>query len=113
MLTVDRCGAVRVSVRGGKAATNKSGFIVKKAKRSKKWKQFFFVLLVDKKRLEYFEDKDAFKPKGIIDLESSSVFPLHETFFGRPNCFQIAVQSTDIYLCCNTEADTNVSRAHM
>eukprot|EP00041_Stephanoeca_diplocostata_P039547 m.1635172 g.1635172 ORF g.1635172 m.1635172 type:complete len:926 (+) comp25420_c1_seq1:276-3053(+) len=94
-------------VRGGKAATDKSGYIVKKAKRSKKWKRFFFVLLVDKKRLEYFEDKDAFKPKGIIDLESCSVFSLHETFFGRPNCFQIAVQSADIYLCCNTEADTN------
>eukprot|EP00037_Helgoeca_nana_P030143 m.369383 g.369383 ORF g.369383 m.369383 type:complete len:953 (-) comp28121_c0_seq1:13326-16184(-) len=81
------------------------GKIVKKAKKGKKWKELFFVLVADKRRLEYFESEDAFKPKGIVDLASSAVYPLHVSYFGRPNCFQIIVQSSVIYLNCDTDLE--------
>eukprot|EP00038_Savillea_parva_P015387 m.13795 g.13795 ORF g.13795 m.13795 type:complete len:958 (+) comp3087_c0_seq1:336-3209(+) len=84
----------------------RAGWIVKKAKRGKRWKPHFFVLVVDKRRLEYFETSDAFKPKGIVDLESAAIYPLDVSYFGRPNCFQILVQSATIYLCCDTEMET-------
>jgi Ras GTPase-activating protein 1 len=89
------------------ASKHKAGFIVKKAKRSKKWKAMFFVLLPDKRRLEYFDDESSFKPKGLVDLEAATIYPLDSSYFGRPNCFQIIVQSSEIFLCCNSEAEAH------
>jgi len=31
----------------------------------------------------YFESESAVKPKGIIDLASSYIYPLDASFFGR------------------------------
>lgn len=63
------------------ASKHKAGFIVKKAKRSKKWKSMFFVLLPDKRRLEYFDDESSFKPKGLVDLEVRTSFGLDSARF--------------------------------
>ncbi|ELV11044.1 Ras GTPase-activating protein 1 [Tupaia chinensis] len=44
-------------------------------------------------QLIYFEsEKRATKPKGLIDLSVCSVYVVHDSLFGRPNCFQIVVQ---------------------
>ncbi|KTG47435.1 hypothetical protein cypCar_00042958 [Cyprinus carpio] len=44
-------------------------------------------------QLIYFEsEKRATKPKGLIDLSVCSVYEVHDSMFGRPNCFQIVVQ---------------------
>eukprot|EP00040_Diaphanoeca_grandis_P035801 m.225988 g.225988 ORF g.225988 m.225988 type:complete len:925 (-) comp33476_c0_seq1:73-2847(-) len=83
----------------------KKGYIVKKSKNRLKWKSLFFVLLPEKRRLEYFDDEDSFKPKGLIDLDACTIYPLDNSFFGRPNCFQILVQSSEIFLCCDTESE--------
>lgn len=85
----------------------KMGFIVKKSKKSKKWKPLYFALLGGRKRLFYFENDTAVKPKGIIDLASSYVYPLDASFFGRPNCFQVLVNGNAVYLCANTEAEAS------
>ncbi len=45
------------------------------------------------------------KPSLLIDLSSAEVFPLDDSFFGRPNCFQIILASTELILCCDTRED--------
>ena len=57
--------------------------LVKKAKKSKKWKPFFFALFGAKNRLYYFENAQAIKPKGIIDLGGTALFHVDDSFFGR------------------------------
>lgn len=85
----------------------KMGYIVKKAKKSKKWKPLYFALMGDRRRLFYFETETAVRPKGIIDLASSYVYPLDDSFFGRPNCFQLVVNGNAVYLCANTEVEAS------
>ncbi|CAL1535836.1 unnamed protein product [Lymnaea stagnalis] len=66
-----------------------TGFLNKRSDRKKLWKSFYFVLNGTDKYLYYFENEKKSKPKGIIDLSYSALYPVHDSLFGRPNCFQI------------------------
>ncbi|XP_064356557.1 ras GTPase-activating protein 1-like isoform X2 [Dromaius novaehollandiae] len=70
----------------------KKGYLLKKSK-GKRWKNLYFILEGNDAQLIYFEsEKRATKPKGLIDLSVCSVYGVHDSLFGRPNCFQIVVQ---------------------
>uniref|UniRef100_A0A8C9NR48 Ras GTPase-activating protein 1 n=1 Tax=Serinus canaria TaxID=9135 RepID=A0A8C9NR48_SERCA len=78
----------------------KKGYLLKKSK-GKRWKNLYFILEGNDAQLIYFEsEKRATKPKGLIDLSVCSVYGVHDSLFGRPNCFQIVVQhfSEDHYI---------------
>lgn len=48
------------------------------------------------------------KPKGLIDLSYSSLYPVHDSFFGRPNCFQLVVRALNhvsVYYICADNSD--------
>uniref|UniRef100_A0A8C4QJF6 RAS p21 protein activator 1 n=1 Tax=Eptatretus burgeri TaxID=7764 RepID=A0A8C4QJF6_EPTBU len=61
--------------------------------KNKRWKPLYFVLGGSDAQLFYFEnEKRVTKPKGLIDLSVCSIYTVHESYFGRPNCFQIVVQ---------------------
>uniref|UniRef100_A0A803Y4X1 RAS p21 protein activator 1 n=1 Tax=Meleagris gallopavo TaxID=9103 RepID=A0A803Y4X1_MELGA len=67
-------------------------YLLKKSK-GKRWKNLYFILEGNDAQLIYFEsEKRATKPKGLIDLSVCSVYGVHDSLFGRPNCFQIVVQ---------------------
>eukprot|EP00795_Rhopilema_esculentum_P006419 gene6419-11860_t len=82
----------------------KSGYMVKKG--AKKWKRFYFALNGSEQHLCYFEHVKRTKPKGLIDLSYSAIYLVHQSLFGRPNCFQIVVralnETTTCYLCTDT-----------
>ena len=90
---------------GGEDSYSKMGWIVKKAKRGKRWKPQFFGLRAGKKLLYYFESQHAVKPKGIIDLDTCTLDLADDSLFGRPHCLQLVLYTRCIYLCCDTEAD--------
>ncbi|XP_035164925.1 ras GTPase-activating protein 1-like [Oxyura jamaicensis] len=70
----------------------KKGYLLKKSK-GKRWKNLYFILEGNDAHLIYFEsEKRATKPKGLIDLSVCSIYGVHDSLFGRPNCFQIVVQ---------------------
>ncbi|MEE6458735.1 hypothetical protein FKM82_000408 [Ascaphus truei] len=70
----------------------KKGYLLKKSK-GKRWKNLYFILEGNNAHLIYFEsEKRATKPKGLIDLSVCSAYIVHDSLFGRPNCFQIVVQ---------------------
>lgn len=66
-----------------------SGFLHKKSQRSKKWKPFFFVLAPDEQTLYFYENERKVRPKGLIDLNCSYVYLVHETLFDKPHCVQL------------------------
>ncbi|CAK8676614.1 unnamed protein product [Clavelina lepadiformis] len=72
----------------------------------KKWKSMFFVLHGEKQHLYYFEHEKKTKPKGLIDLSYGAVYPVHESYFGRPHCFQIVIRAlnevTSSYFCADS-----------
>eukprot|EP00794_Sanderia_malayensis_P009862 gene9861-10872_t len=82
----------------------KCGYLVKKGAR--KWKRFYFALNGNEQHLCYFEHEKRTKPKGLVDLAYSTVYYVHESLFGRPNCFQVIVsalnETTTCYLCTDT-----------
>nr|XP_002127238.1 ras GTPase-activating protein 1 [Ciona intestinalis] len=89
----------------------KKGQLLKKGmgKRShdnKKWKPMFFVLHGEKQHLYYFEHEKKTKPKGLIDLSYGAVYPVHESYFGRPHCFQVVIRAlnevTSSYFCADS-----------
>lgn len=54
------------------------------------------------------------KPKGLIDLSCSYLYPVHDSMFDRPNCFQLVERalpclSTITYLSANYEDTAQVS----
>ncbi|XP_078070949.1 ras GTPase-activating protein 1-like [Mustelus asterias] len=70
----------------------KKDYLWKKSK-GKRWKNLYFILEGNDSQLIYFEsEKRATKPKGLIDLSVCTVYGVHDSLFGRPNCFQIVVQ---------------------
>ncbi|XP_043920084.1 ras GTPase-activating protein 1 [Protopterus annectens] len=70
----------------------KKGYLLKKSK-NKRWKNLYFLLEGTNGQLLYFENERRLtRPKGLIDLTVCSVYGVHESLFGRPNCFQIVVQ---------------------
>lgn len=71
----------------------KKGYILFNKGKGKRWKNLYFILEGNDSQLIYFEsEKRATKPKGLIDLSVCSVYEVHDSMFGRPNCFQIVVQ---------------------
>ncbi|CAH3132087.1 unnamed protein product [Porites lobata] len=84
----------------------KRGYLVKKGHRNK-WKRMFFVLDGMEQHLYFFENDKRTKPKGMMDLSFSMVYEVHQSFFGRPNCFQVVVrafnESRMFYLCADTQ----------
>nr|XP_039272599.1 ras GTPase-activating protein 1-like [Styela clava] len=90
----------------------KRGFLYRKGvgKRgyeTKKWKHMFFVLDGQKQHLYYFEHDKKTKPKGLVDLSYGAVYPIHDSYFGRPHCFQIVVHAlnevTASYYCADSQ----------
>ncbi|ELT91839.1 hypothetical protein CAPTEDRAFT_152841, partial [Capitella teleta] len=82
------------------------GFLNKKSQKTKKWKYMYFVLNGTEQQLYYFENQKRSKPKGLIDLSYSSIYPVHDSFFGRPNCFQLVLRALNqvsvSYICAVT-----------
>uniref|UniRef100_A0A8C5I8W8 RAS p21 protein activator (GTPase activating protein) 1a n=1 Tax=Gouania willdenowi TaxID=441366 RepID=A0A8C5I8W8_GOUWI len=71
----------------------KKGYLWFNKGKGKRWKNLYFILEGNDAQLIYFEsEKRATKPKGLIDLSVCSVYGVHDSLFGRPNCFQIVVQ---------------------
>ncbi|XP_066509580.1 ras GTPase-activating protein 1-like [Hoplias malabaricus] len=71
----------------------KKGYLLFNKGKGKRWKNLYFILEGNDAQLIYFEsEKRATKPKGLIDLSVCSVYEVHDSLFGRPNCFQIVVQ---------------------
>uniref|UniRef100_A0A673LX96 Ras GTPase-activating protein 1 n=1 Tax=Sinocyclocheilus rhinocerous TaxID=307959 RepID=A0A673LX96_9TELE len=71
----------------------KKGYVLFNKGKGKRWKNLYFILEGNDSQLIYFEsEKRATKPKGLIDLSVCSVYEVHDSMFGRPNCFQIVVQ---------------------
>ncbi|KAG9353577.1 hypothetical protein JZ751_011696 [Albula glossodonta] len=71
----------------------KKGYLLFNKGKGKRWKNLYFILEGNDSQLIYFEsEKRATKPKGLIDLSVCSVYGVHDSMFGRPNCFQIVVQ---------------------
>ncbi|XP_030623344.1 ras GTPase-activating protein 1 [Chanos chanos] len=71
----------------------KKGYLLFSKGKGKRWKSLYFILEGNDSQLIYFEsEKRATKPKGLIDLSVCSVYGVHDSLFGRPNCFQIVVQ---------------------
>ncbi|CAL8248803.1 unnamed protein product [Merluccius merluccius] len=71
----------------------KKGYLLFNKGKGKRWKNLYFILEGNDAQLIYFEsEKRATKPKGLIDLSVCSVYGVHDSLFGRPNCFQIVVQ---------------------
>uniref|UniRef100_A0A915BAE6 Cytohesin-1 n=3 Tax=Ascarididae TaxID=6250 RepID=A0A915BAE6_PARUN len=70
----------------------------------KSWKRRWFILA--EKCLYYFEHTTAKEPRGIIPLENVRVRPVEEK--GRPHCFEIYSDSTEVIKACKTEPDGRV-----
>lgn len=79
----------------------------KRGNDTKKWKHMYFVLDGEKQHLYYFEHDKKTKPKGLVDLSYGAVYPVHDSYFGRPHCFQIVVHAlnevTASYYCADTQ----------
>ncbi|XP_015759449.1 PREDICTED: ras GTPase-activating protein 1-like isoform X2 [Acropora digitifera] len=102
-----RSGPVILNRRQQESGSNfKRGYLVKKGHRNK-WKRMFFVLDGLEQHLYFFENEKRTKPKGMMDLSFSMVYEVHQSFFGRPNCFQVVVrafnESRMFYLCADTQ----------
>lgn len=70
----------------------------------KSWKRRWFILA--EKCLYYFEHTTAKEPRGIIPLENVRVRPVEEK--GRPHCFEIYSDNTEVIKACKTEPDGRV-----
>ncbi|XP_013409478.1 ras GTPase-activating protein 1-like [Lingula anatina] len=84
------------------------GFLNKKSERGNKWENMHFVLNGTKQQLYFFENDKRSKPKGLIDLHSSSLYPVRDSLFGRPSCFQLVVRALNEFLVhylCAENAD--------
>ena len=87
-------------------------FLNKKVdKKTKKWKNLYFVLNGTEQHLYYFENTKRSKPKGLIDLSYAALYPVHDSFFDRSNCFQVVVKALNhqevYYFCAESQGDNN------
>ncbi|CAH1797492.1 unnamed protein product, partial [Owenia fusiformis] len=87
----------------------KAGFMLKKSSRSKKWKSMYFVLNATQLQLFYFESEKRSKPKGLIDLNYASLYPVHESYYDRRNVFQLVVQALNHFSIYYLSGDTSES----
>ncbi|XP_070541978.1 ras GTPase-activating protein 1-like isoform X2 [Ptychodera flava] len=100
---------------GSEILSNKSdasvlkGYLNKKSGRTKKWKVLYFVLNGAEQQLYFFENEKRTKPKGLVDLVYSTVYTVHESLFGRPNCFQVVSKGLgdlNIYYLCAESSES-------
>ncbi|XP_074650781.1 ras GTPase-activating protein 1-like isoform X2 [Tubulanus polymorphus] len=68
------------------------GYLNKRSEKTKKWKNFYFMLNKTDQQLYFFESVKRSRPKGLIDLSYTSMYPVHDSFFERPNCFQLLMR---------------------
>ncbi|XP_052795998.1 ras GTPase-activating protein 1-like [Mya arenaria] len=90
----------------------RTGYLQKKSNKTKKWKSYFFILNGSSRELCFFENEKRSKLKGLIDLNYSELYPVDDSFFGRPNCFQLvtnALQHYQIYYLCAENTDMGTS----
>ncbi|GAB6026339.1 hypothetical protein CHUAL_012542 [Chamberlinius hualienensis] len=85
------------------------GYLYKKSQHTKKWKNIYCVLQIvgAEHHLLFYDNPKRTKPKGLIDLSYTSLYVVHDSFFERPNCFQLVEKalpclSTVYYLCAST-----------
>eukprot|EP01147_Barroeca_monosierra_P005601 gene5601-181_t len=86
-------------------ATIMSGYLTRKENKSCKWKSMFFSLEPAKKYLHVFESESAVKPKRIFDLPATSLYTLHDSYHGRPYCFQLVLSSSCVDICCDNDEE--------
>ncbi|XP_077291075.1 RAS p21 protein activator vap isoform X2 [Arctopsyche grandis] len=68
------------------------GFLHKKSDKTiKKWKQLYFVLLVEgtDTHLYFYDSPKRTKPKGLIDLSCAYLYQVHDSLWEKPNCLQL------------------------
>ncbi|XP_065836924.1 ras GTPase-activating protein 1-like [Oscarella lobularis] len=71
----------------------KKGWLLKRGMKKDNWKSLLFTLNNTEKQLLIHENEKRAKPKGMIDLNYGFVAPLHDSLFGRTNCFQVVVRA--------------------
>ncbi|KAL8563555.1 hypothetical protein ACOMHN_060871 [Nucella lapillus] len=64
-----------------------SGYLHFRNEKMKKFKPYYFVLNGTENMLYFFENEKRSKPKGLVELSYTSIYPIHDSLFGRPNCF--------------------------
>ncbi|XP_076443695.1 ras GTPase-activating protein 1-like isoform X2 [Babylonia areolata] len=64
-----------------------SGYLHFRNEKMKKFKPYYFVLNGTENMLYFFENEKRSKPKGLVELNYTSIYPIHDSLFGRPNCF--------------------------
>lgn len=62
-----------------------------------------------------FRQSQRTKPKGLVDLGCAYMYPLHDSFYEKPFCFQLVERAlpclaTITYLCSPTQDDLQVRR---
>lgn len=87
------------------------GFLYKKSRKSGKWKYYYFALNSKDQQLCFYENDKRVKPKGVVDLSYSFLYPVHDSLFSRPFCFQLVERtipciSTYYYLSGETAEST-------
>lgn len=76
---------------GGNNITLK-GNLYKKCQKSKRWKNYYFVLNQTELLLYYFENPKRSKPKNLIDLNYSVLYPVNYSLFSKSNVFQLILR---------------------
>ncbi|XP_031570503.1 ras GTPase-activating protein 1-like [Actinia tenebrosa] len=105
-----QAGSVGPAIMYTSQQASKRGYLVMKGHRNK-WKRMYFVLDGQEQKLSFYENEKRTKPKSLLDLTLSTVYVVHENFFGRPNCFQVVVRALNesrmTYLCADTQDQAN------
>ncbi|XP_054709957.1 ras GTPase-activating protein 1-like [Uloborus diversus] len=112
----DIYATLRESRESGIAKRNKGirmkGYLNKKScfnpgQGNRKWKNLYFVLSAKEQQLLFFDNPRRTKPKGLIELNYTYLYMVHDSLFERPNCFQLVERalpciSTVYYLCASS-----------
>ena len=87
-----------------------SAYLHKKSQRTKKWKNFFFVLSPDEQTLCFYETERKVRPKGLIDLSFSYLYLVHESLFDKPYCVQLVEKAlpciSSVHFICFPNLET-------
>lgn len=102
----------RESGKGGDGRTK--GYLYKRSNKGTKWTRYYFLLDPRDQSLCFFQNEHRVKPKGVIDLTSTSSYPLHHSLFQRSSAFQLVERtipclSTFYYLTADSPESANVS----
>ena len=62
---------------------------LEKGGESNAWKARFFGLRDEHKKLFYFNSEEKQVLKGVIDLPKMKLFEIHQSYTGKPHCFQL------------------------